>query len=445
MNMSRRELLENTSALSLISLLPNCIVPTRADASAVVAVAFAVAAAVAGLIAAHNRRNVNTLLIAATREELSNVSLQLSSLQTASPAMLATLANLPSAFAKALSVQSTRELQRDLLAAVALFDEQRHSLPLYRNDEQTWLKAPHQKENLGQVSDKIRFLRAQLEKSDIPIDPTACIVMASAAPVELALRTQCGYDSNSTVTTIELYEAYFAKVKNAALSDSTARYLNDSTKAKAAIWNSITTDAIGKTLDHDGNGAACVVADDYTAPYRRMVSPPQHHFGGVGDMPPYEPAVWEQVAARQGRLTRLSMKIRLETVRADSSPEFDLALRQIESAIKQPLNRSELGLSLKRLVVASPVMDSRAANASWPAGPALCYAGRHDLSAVAPKDLLATLQKLPEWKQYETAIVRLDQLVADFNLEAAKVEFATQASACADATLAMLSSLKRSY
>ena len=162
----------------------------------------------------------------------------------------------------------------------------------------------------------------------------------------------------------------------------------------------------------------------------------------------YQPEVSHMKAARQGKLTRLVVRISLETVKAETDPEIKKQIDVIATAISQPLLPEDINLTLKRLVASDASMESRAASAKWASGPTDCRSGRHDLDAIMTlhpeKGLLATIKEQPEWKEYE-AFNQLDMLVGKLNVEATKIEFANQAIASANSTLATLTLLKRSY
>lgn len=440
---SRRDFLRSSVAAGTFSILPTVLIPSPASAS-YAAAGLAVAGIVAGMIAGHNRRDVNAIYGVATRKELRNASLQLASLQEASAVILTALADLPEALRREFAVQSVRELHRDIAAAISRYDTERESLPRYPSYN-AWMTAKRH-DDLKDILRDLRELRSRLQRSDIPIDPSACTVMSTAAGVELSIINHLGYDRNTAITYIESYERYFGLTLDSSTPGSAAAYLAAAENEKSKAEATVAADPLGKLLPKDGSAQACLVVSDYRpsrmhtayrpSPLSHVLSP---------DLRP-DPYVPERIPEEFGRLTRLSTSVAIETVRADVFPDIKKQIDKIPSTTKQILIPDDIELKLQRLVVSDPAMDSREPSGDWTTGRKDCPSVRRDMSKTPAAQYLATIRSLPEWRQNTTdAIAALGDKLDKVNVALTKIELGKQSVECSQTTLSTLARLTRSY
>jgi hypothetical protein len=256
---TRRQLLQYGTALTFGSVLPVCITSTAVASPALVALA--IASIVANMIASNNRRNVDAYMLIAIREELRVATAQLASLQAAVAALLQDFAELRKDIEDLLWKQSVREKQADIRVNVDLYLSEINTRHEYKSNED-WFNSSRREETLNRLLYDLKKARLSLWESSAPIDPSAAIVLSSAALVEINLMNICNtkqkvYDAITVLDAIKWYEEYFETVTKVGVGRSAAWYLAQHIASRQGLLQWLKTNPRSAPLGNDASSFKC--------------------------------------------------------------------------------------------------------------------------------------------------------------------------------------------
>jgi hypothetical protein len=260
---SRRDLLRQTAVIGAGLALPlgAVNVASAVAPAAIVAAVLAVASFVAGQIANHNRRNPEIYELGAALRELQVIEDQIASLQTSMALILEKLSNQAQQTADIVAHQSVRDLHRDILAEVNLFDREMNNYPPTNDADllRNWLHSDAERDQrLLRYHETISRTMERLSVSDFPCDASAPMVLKLACDTEFKLmvlrnlqRGQPRYDRDYIVRTAEHYRQLLQRVKDPTLKvkDCAAWYLTAHETARLDILAKIDANPLGSLLN----------------------------------------------------------------------------------------------------------------------------------------------------------------------------------------------------
>ncbi|NKQ88713.1 hypothetical protein C3Y91_31215 [Rhizobium sp. UPM1133] len=455
MRSTRRDFLKQLTAVGLGSMLPISM-STKAHAFPWAAVALAVGSYVAGMIASHNRRNVEAYMLAAIRQELRVATLQLASLQLAVAAVLDELAKLPAIFEEGLAKRSLLDAQARVKAEIGLYFEQISTRDKYDSDE-LWFAASNRRERLNDILQELQRNRQILLQTESSLEPSTAIVMASAALVEISLMNLSNlaapvYDSTTINAIISAYDEYFAAVKSLS-PGSTQLYLDTHQARRQTTFDKLKLNPLWTDLQASGKLTNCAQFHTFRPPQDKPGSPM------CGQFPKFCRTI-------RFDFHRLYDVLELETTRAHELPEVKTELEKLK------IDPSEAGSDLNFTVfsIAKSVYQYRVKKDDPWTRPDLdnpeepqADAPRQDceqqnLNIVANKvSALTSITRADERKYKEllkeSKIFRklgehyqpVANFIDELNLESAKVEYARQALSAVDATIQSLDQVRGSF
>lgn len=456
MALTRRNLLRGASAIGLGSMLGPLTFSNPANASGAAAAALAVAAFVAGRIAAHNRRDTSMIMQRALRAQLIVNAAQLSSLQTGVAAVLDKLAALSGEIETMLVQQSARQMQSEVKAAVTQFDNLRESRKQY-DSEDSWLAAAHRESELKDVLFKLRNGRALIDQSASPWEPTSALIVASAALTELNLMNLLGHNPREILTAIDRYTAYFGRVNNATIPDSAKWYVGQQEKNKAFHETGLKTLPGGASLFSGRKlvlpGGAPAILGDVVSCAGINEHKPAHvtHTYWVLDKST-TPATQRLVVATApdffSPYQYLSKRAYVQSIAAENDPEVKTKLEEAARLMNTQIEAGETALTLLKFTAAEgdeATTKPPGSGSVFSPGSVQCGLMTVGEVAGARAKLVEKLRPAPEWAAALKRVAALEKKVDEINLAAAKLAYGKQALKASESTIGTLKRLRESY
>jgi hypothetical protein len=455
---SRRKFIRMGGAAGLIAVTPICWVPT-ASASAL-GVALAVAAVIAGMIAANNRRSTEGILLGAINEKLQVATEQLASLQTAISFLLRDFATLRNDIEEMLRQQAVIEKQNEIKTNINLYVGHLSLRGKYKSDLD-WLNASRREGELNKILYDLTKARVALTTSSSAVDPSSALVLAPCALAELNLMNICNtrrkvYDKITFVNTIETYEKHFASINDSTTNESAAWFLADRRASKEKVLAWLTSNAMWAEVSKPAGALHTCVAHNLTS--------------GNFDILPGQGRISQEIKYREtNALDDPAIKSKLAELKV--KPAIEDGAFPIRQLIFEPgpadsdvLYETATKFGNDSYLVGSATSVSRTktpwkyGNDCTPAHSARVQIMTLSDIADAPKhgglaqvvqqfnDLdRRNLQNSTEWKKVVQDETELSDHIEQFNTDTAKIAYTTEALAAVDASLKTLGAVKRSF
>jgi hypothetical protein len=398
------------------------------------------------MIASHNRRNLDTYLLAAIREELRVATLQLASLQAAVAALLQDFAQLRGDIEDLLQKQSVHDALRNIRVANEMYLSEINTRSQYRSDKD-WFNSSRREQRLNQILDDLIKSRFTLLESTEPLDPSSAIVLASAALTEITLMNVCNtnrqiYDRIKFLDTIGQYESYFALVKKDNVSGSTAWYRAQhiASRLQTFKWFELTPvwKELGRPTDWVNN-----CAQWFQAVSRAGFG---NDFGGrLNQRVSYEDISAFDEPAVKTRLNALNIPeppkhIALPFRRLKYAPGFSAEDAEYENVL-YGWNGELLDYQEKptRWKYGDATPCVQITDAQFPKDPLWRWTNWKD------KDYEDAIKQSSAWRRLVARTSELEQQIDKLNLDSAKILYADEALRAVDDTLPYLAAIRRSF
>jgi hypothetical protein len=457
---------------------------TTQQAQAWVQVAIAVAATVAGMVAAHNRGDGGVGAMLSANYELLKVAIsKLDDIQTRLADIYKRLEQLPDEVDRLLKQENTRRLQTELLAVIRGYSEKLKNRDPSLTDTQ-WRSDPNTTRDIANLLFRLEKARQEVNVQNL-LDPATALVATSLGFVETNLKNILGFRRYEIVGTVtNIYIPWFDMILDPSKSDSTIGYTAAASKRLENHMKSASENQIGKGLGMKPGNAllACTGVNDYkpqeNRPDRVICTPseavsiePQPGESKLAEVSSHftltrsgELLSLEEAAA----LTGLSPKELGDIEKLVKNPDL-LANTDIEiarncettyriiSGRTGPRDRLAIDVTLKEVelvVDGKPTglltyelikNEERRALAGHPSIPpdGQCEVQTHDIADANAR--LNHMRGIPRRAGAETAFQDLSRLIELINLERSRIAFGSQAMVATEIAKQNLSELVRRY
>ncbi|MGU3559796.1 hypothetical protein [Methylobacterium radiotolerans] len=280
------------------------LLPGPARANPAVLAAISAASAVAGMIAANNRRDGSAMIVA-MNEKLDVIIGQVASLQRSVAMVLDRLAALPDRIDSLLQENEARNARLAIKAALIRYVDQIQSAHRSYSTLVEFRADALAMQDLQAVLNSLYGAMGDLKARDA-FDPCTALLLPSAIALEHSLLTLRGDQRHVIAARMEQNLAWFDNVANPALPSSAAAYRQAAADRLNALYGTVLETPLGRSLGMKPGSVLfdCVGVNDYTPGQR------ERFLRGHHDLDLTIPAVPPRHGPKERMLVNLTLEER---------------------------------------------------------------------------------------------------------------------------------------
>jgi hypothetical protein len=418
--LNRRQLLSGTAATVIArgscfsSVLATSIV-TRPASAEPVTVAIAVAAAIAGMIAAHNRRSPLGSYFQYLSGKIDIVIAQLTTIQSGLALVISKLAELDEILTKGLAENAIKELH-EIGGVLVGYDKLREILANYPQDE-AFRNAGR---SIMAVDERIARIQHAVEMliSKGAFGPATALIMPSCFFVEYSLLTLRNEPSRNLLGAMRANRRWIDRFLDAGDPKSTASYVAKATTAEANAYKAALESPLGARLGmKPGSAALLCVGYNHHKPATTTTS--KQGKGPDGDI--YDTHHSPEVRGPNHRRMRsysLAQRRKMQAFE-ENGPAYDAGYEELILALSEP----------------SEVMSD-----GDPRIPPNCDVKTGDFVHRTPGERWLT-DRMLDRPEVTTVYPEFGKLIQEINLQRAKISYGTAARAVLEDASAQLDAI----